>query len=104
MLHLHPAALPASKQKQIRDWLGQAPGRELVDFLVLKDAEETALSANSFIEAGDDAVEVEEAAGHRTRAIFYRKVLELLAEMRKPDFKYQYQEPKPKPATTQPPE
>jgi hypothetical protein len=103
MLHLFPAEIPRSKSKAIQDWLGQQSGRDFVDYLVLKDAEETALAANKFIESADAEVESEDAKGHREQAIFLRKVLDLLSEMRKPDFKFEYQKVEPKPATTQPP-
>ena len=73
-----------------------------MEYLTLMDAETTAKAANKFIESAESDVESTEARELRDHAIFLRKIIDLLSEMRNPDYNFEYQKVEVKPATTQP--
>ena len=103
-LHLHPVVLSPDKIKEIQRWLSETGARAFVDFLCLKDAEHTAEAGNAACKALDTDGEAPTVQEHAREAARCRNVVEMMAQMRDPDFKFKYREPMKQTATTQPDE
>jgi len=97
MFHLFPHQIPAKQAKEIQSWLAAPGGRALVNYLSLKDAEVSAEMANKLLTK--EEFSPDEAGELAQKAAFFRKVIDLLNEMSNPDYKFEYQEPLPMPAT-----